>query len=256
MYSGKYGSVIYNYSWALHTGLENQILKVEDSVDIEGIMGLTSDYASEYVYAGNIQSGPNIWALAATSKNPSEQVNTFVDIFLGDEIGFWSGWFGIYEKYWTFDLGGGILRLAKSVDDNGKYTYYPTTRTTRAIAGTDRDHTLIGYRLEGDTPEAYQARNDYYKRVAAWQQEALDKKLYYGGYPHWWSEPTSDTYDMINADIKRIFDEMVAAAVTGSMTVDEAIASYRSQLKSLGAQKVLDEANAAIGKTSSTEWRY
>ncbi len=256
MYSGKYGTVTYNYSWALGAGLENQILKVEDSVDIDGIAGLTSDYAQEYVYAGAIESGPNIWALAATSKDPGEQVNTFVDVFLGSDVGFWSGYFGIYEKHWEFDSDGGIYRPARSVSADGSYTYFPANRVTRPIEGTKWDHTVIGYRLEGDTEEAYQDRKEYYQLVNDWHQKYLENKIYFGGYPHWWSEPTSDTYNNINADISRIFEEKVAAAITGSMTVDEAIASYRQEMKQLGAQKVLDEANAAIGKTSSTVYRY
>jgi ABC-type glycerol-3-phosphate transport system substrate-binding protein len=255
MYSGKYGSVYYNYSWALGEGLENQILKVESSVDIEGILGMTSDYAKQYVAPGGIGSSPNIWVLINGTENPGEQANAFIDIFMGDDIGFWSGRFGVYGKYWEFGPQGEVYRKAKQIVD-GKASYYGGPGITGDIAGTRYTLANYGYRLEGQTEQQYEDRMAYYKKVDDAFELGRSTKILFGGYPHAWSEPTSDTYDTINADIGRIFDEMVAAAVTGQMTVDEAIASYRQQVKALGGQKVLDEGNAAIGKTSSTVYRY
>ena len=254
MYSGKYGSVTYSYSWALGTGLEAQILKVEDSCDIEGIMGFTSDYAKQYVYAGGIGTGPTIYVMSANTEKPNEMANAFIDTFFGSEIGFFSGYLGIYNKYWKYGDDGEIFRMAKSRDGETA-TYYATANITRNIEGTPFSLQVKGYRLAADTEKAFQDRDDYYKLVNATMKKGLDEKIYFS-YPHAWSEPSSETYDKINADIKRIFDEMVAAAVTGNMTVDEAIASYRKQVGDIGGQKVLDEWNASIGKTSSSVYRY
>lgn len=255
MYGGQFGSVFYNASWAYGTGLENQIHKVNPDAEISPILGMTSDYADGKVVAAGIGSGPNIWVLINGTRNPDVQVNKFIDIFLGDEIGFWSGIFGAYEQHWRFGSEGEIYRLAREIVD-GKPKYYSTPGISAQIAGTERTYLAKGYRLEGRTEEEYQSRMARYKLANDLFLEGQRKGLFYGGYPHSWSEPTSETYNRINADIGRIFDETVAAAVTGTMTVDEALASYRRQLRSLGAQKVLDEANAAIGKTSSQQYRY
>jgi ABC-type glycerol-3-phosphate transport system substrate-binding protein len=255
MYSGKYGSVYYNYSWALGRGLENQIHKVDPTAEVSGIIGLTSSYADKFVVPGGIGSGPNIWVLIGGTRNPGEQVNAFIDVFLGDDIGFWSGIFGVYGVHWQYGPDDEILRLAKEVVD-GKPKYFSTPGISAQIAGTDRTYLARGYRLEGQTEEQYEDRMEYYETVNETFREGQRKQLLFGGYPHSWSEPNSEHYAQINADIGRIFDEMVAAAITGQMTVDEAIASYRRQMRNLGAQKVLDQANAAIGKTSSTKWRY
>ena len=257
MYSGKYGSVTYSNSWGLWTSLEAQINKVEEKPsEVGAILGLKSDYAQEYLYAGGIQSGGHLWSLSSNTENPSEMANLFVDIFLGDDIGFWSGYYGVYKKMWDYGEDGEIVLLAKDWTDDGKIVRYKANNVTRAIAGTDWDVKVTGLRVEKEAEETYQNRFKWYQIQADTLKYGVENKIYFGGYPHWWSEPTSDTYNKIGADIKIIFDEMVAAAVTGSMTVDEAIASYKKQVGDLGGQMMLDEANAAIGKTSSTQWRF
>ena len=48
----------------------------------------------------------------------------------------------------------------------------------------------------------------------------------------------------------------VARVVTGQISPEEGIADYRRQIGAIGGQAVLYEANAAIGKTSSSVYRY
>ena len=132
------------------------------------------------------------------------------DIFLGDEIGYFSGWFGIYDKWWTHGPDGEILRLIRKTVD-GKPQYYGGPGITGGnLEGTEWTLKNKGYRLEGDTPQTYGDRMAYYNALAENFAAGVANGLLYK-YPHPWSEPNSETYLEINADIKRVFDEMVAA---------------------------------------------
>ncbi|MFP4384469.1 MAG: hypothetical protein ACLFSE_10525, partial [Spirochaetia bacterium] len=62
------------------------------------------------------------------------------------------------------------------------------------------------------------------------------------------------TYNDISADIQRTFEETVASAVTGTKTVDKALQDYRDRMRAIGAQAVLEEANAAIGKPVTQQY--
>jgi len=59
--------------------------------------------------------------------------------------------------------------------------------------------------------------------------------------------PKSDSYAKLDADSKRLFQEALVKAITGELTPQEAIENYRTQMRAIGAQKVLDDANAALG---------
>ena len=183
-------------------------------------------------------------------------VNTFVDIFLGSDIGYFSGKWGIYEKHWEFGPNGEIVRLLKSVSDDGKRTYYPGNRPTSVIAGTQWSHVVRGYIAEGEPAESTASRNAYYKRYNAYYDEAIANDYWYQVPDVTWKDPTSETFDKIGADLKRIFREVFASVTVGNMTAEDGIATYKKQLRDIGAQNMLDEANAYIGKTSSSVYRY
>lgn len=257
IYSGRFGSVYKNASWALGKGLENQILKYEDGpVDVEPVWPLTSDYASENLVLGGMAGASNIWALSSNTEDPHEMINTFVDVFLGSDVGYYSGRWGIYEKHWKFGPDGGIIRLLRSEVD-GKRTYWPAySRPAPGIAGTSKSHVVIGYTGEGEPASATKDRNDYYDRYNEAYAYAINNNLWYQYENDQWKEPKSETYDRIGADIKRIFREVFAGVTTGNMTVDEGLEKYKREVGDIGGQQMLDEANKALGKTSSSMYRY
>jgi putative aldouronate transport system substrate-binding protein len=254
MSSGKYGSTFYWGSWGVRGSFENRIKNVVPEAKIDIILGLTSDYADEYVNFGGVMGGGAPWVLIAGTKNPQEQVDAFIDIYHTDPVGYWTGRYGIYEKFWDFGPNNELVRQIKSTDpETGKHSYYPGP----GIVGDNHlyDHVKHPHVLDQEPPENTAKRARDAQRMKDYLDEGLSSKLIYT-HSGAWNEPTSQKYNDIGADINRIFEETVAKAVTGQVPIDEALADYRQQLKALGAQQMLDEANAAIGKTSSTQWRY
>ena len=56
--------------------------------------------------------------------------------------------------------------------------------------------------------------------------------------------PVSETLNQITSDLTVIRQEMIANIVMGKVSVEDGLASYRSQAESLGIQQVLNEMNA------------
>ena len=66
--------------------------------------------------------------------------------------------------------------------------------------------------------------------------------------------PFSDTYLMIQADITTAFETAVSSAITGTVDPQTAVDTYLAEVKALGAQDVLDEANEAAGLTGTLSY--
>jgi putative aldouronate transport system substrate-binding protein len=251
MSSGMYGTTYYWATWGL-SSFEARAKKVVPTATFDIILGLTSDYAKTGVNLGGVMGAGAPYVVIAGTKNPQEQVDAFINIFLGDEVGYWSGRYGVYGKYFEFGNDNALVRLIKEEVD-GARKYFPGPGIVTDIE--EFNHTLYPHVLKGEAPEASAARAALAVRNKTLKDQGLASGILYA-QPSLWAEPDSDTYRDIVADIKRIFVETVAKAVTGQVPVDEAIADYRKQTRALGAQKILDEGNAAIGKTSSSTWKY
>ncbi len=68
--------------------------------------------------------------------------------------------------------------------------------------------------------------------------------------------PISATYTKLHADITRVFNEVVAKVTLGQMTAPDGISYYRDQMRSMGAQQVLVEANQAVGLKFDSSYTY
>jgi len=182
-------------------------------------------------------------------------VNAFVDIFLGDEVGYWSGRYGISDKMWKLSDKKEIFRFAKTFKDGKPATYYGGPGITGDL-GDIWNHVKFPQALEGEDPVNAQLRNTRAAIADKWLTDGLASKILYS-YPHTWSEPNCPMYLKItSAEIKRVFVQEVTKAVTGQITPQEAIANYKKEIGALGGQQMLDEANASIGKTTNPKYKY
>ncbi|MFP4441520.1 MAG: extracellular solute-binding protein [Spirochaetia bacterium] len=255
MSSGQYGSCYYWATWGEPYGSwETHIQKVDEDARMELILGMTSDYADKNVNpAGAPSFGTAPWIIIHGTQEPEKLANAFYNVFIGDEIGHWGGRYGIYEKYWEFGPDGEIVRIAREKKDDGTCTYYPGPGITQDLEPLGLNLTEYGYDLECWTDEQ---RNNYNARLeirAENLQKGIESGLFFQ-YGEKLKEPPSETYNDINADIQRTFEETVAAAVTGTKTVDKALQDYRDRMRAIGAQAVLEEANAAIGKPVTQQY--
>jgi ABC-type glycerol-3-phosphate transport system substrate-binding protein len=257
MSSGQYGSTYYWGNWTRPYGsFQNRLEKVNPDAKMDLLLGLTSEYLDKNTNPGPTPfdeasgtggGGVGVpWIVIYGTREPAKQVNAFVNIFFGDEIGWVSGRYGVYEKYWTFGPDGEIVRLAREKKEDGSCSYYGAPGIVTDVDDLGLSLTGFGYRLEcwtEEQAERVQKRNEITAMYIQKGQETGDY-FSYGKF----KEPQSETYKDINANINTLFEETVAAAVTGTKTVDQALADYRKEMRAMGAQAVLEQANAYVDK--------
>lgn len=252
MQSGFAGSTYYWNSWAF--SFERGAQKNDPNADIEPILGMSTPFADKYLNLGGAYGSGAPYPLINGTKNAEEQANLFLDIFLGDDVGHFTGWFGVYEKYWEFGPNGEIVRIPMEYNAEGNPVF---ARGPNIMAGNvlpfynlaERGYKLVDNEAAG---ERYVMQNNAYR---SWIEEGNKTDLWFS-YKEIEKEPQSDHFRNIVTDVKRIFEESVTKAMTGQMSPEEAVESYKSQMRALNAQKALDEANEFLGKTSSTVYRY
>jgi ABC-type glycerol-3-phosphate transport system substrate-binding protein len=251
--SGMYGSTYYWANWVLKGAFERRTKVCDPEARFDMILGLTSDWAQRAVNLGGMQTSGSPYVLIKGTERPEEQVQAFIDTFLTDEIGALSGRWGIFGKHWEFGEGREIVKLVKSEQDDVR-EYFPFAGIVGEIMPL---LTQLRYplRREGEDPSETAARHRSVQREADSVNAGIESGILYR-HPNHWKEPQSERYAHIHVDIKRIFKETVARAIAGIVPVISAIEEYRSHVGALGGQQVLDEANAAIGKTSSEIYRY
>ena len=253
MASGKYGSTYYWASSTLYGYFERTTRPTAPGARYAPILGLTSDFADSGVNVGGVRGSGAPYVLIAGTEDPEEHVSAFIDAFFSDEIGFLSGMFGAPEISWEFGPTREIVRLnqAKSEAEPARYP-------GAGIVGMMLpNRTWFHYPLvlEGEDPEESRKRYQTVQLEAELIAKGIESGLLYR-HTALWNEPDSETYRRIGADLTRIFETTVANAVTGQISAEDAVREYRTQLARLGGQDMLDEANEAIGKTSSEIYRY
>ena len=252
VWTGWAGSI---YDWNHNTWwYETQAHRANPEAEFSVILGLTSEFADRYVNLGGAYGAGAPWVMVRGTPRAQEQANLFIDLFIGDDVAKWAGQFGVYEKYWEFGPNGEIVRLPWRHNDDGTPAYAPGPNIYANNIVPFRNLADQGYIFQGNE-EASEQWVERELQKAAWVQEGVDSGLLFA-YEEHEKEPRSATYDAVVADIQRIFLETISQAMTGQLTPEQAVASYRTQVRGLGGQRILDEANEFLGRTSSTEYRY
>jgi maltose-binding protein MalE len=114
---------------------------------------------------------------------------------------------------------------------------------------TQREYPVV---LPND-PEKSEADRQKYLSKQDTLQGGLESGLIYS-MTNRYSVPYSDAFSMLTADINRIFQEAIVKAITGELTPEQAVEMYRDQMRAIGAQQVLDEANEYLGVSSTLEY--
>lgn len=250
--SGYAGSTYYWNSWVF--SFENGARVNNPAADFEPILGLTSKFAERYTNLGGAYGAGVPWVLISGTEDAKMQANTFLDIFFADDVGHWSGWFGVYGKYWEWGPKNEVVRIPMSYTAEKVPQFAPGPNVIAGNILPYFDLAAQGYILKDND----KAGRDYVTQNTAyvqWIEEGRRRNIFFA-YAEQEKEPQSETFRNVGADIKRVFVEAVTQAMTGQVTPQEAVDRYRSQVKALGGQKVLDEANAYLGRTSSTVYRY
>lgn len=239
LWSGKYGSTFYWMHWGRQEWtptLEQRGLPGEHAI----LPWVTGNRTEHVYFAWGTTGGP--WCMLANTDNAKAMVNTFVDTFLGDEMAYLWGAYGIRGQDWRLDSEGRILVRVE-----------PTTGQANVIPGI-----TAGRMIEWpptkypDFPDGTPEEINQLERQIGAEQAIIDRGLAEGTL--WRSTPAKDTfvstkYTEIIGDLRKIFEETVIKAVTGEMSPEAALDQYRSQVKALGAQQALQQCNDNYGST-------
>ena len=240
MLSGRCGTTFYWYNHAASsfpTGTKKNVPEAEYGI----IMGLKGNIDKNL---NQIGSAAAPYALIHDTPQGKEMINAFVNIFFGDPVGHIQGQWGAIGQCIEFD-GKEVTRL--KYDDG----FAPKPGIVEdVIPGLSRIEYPLVFQ---DDPEKTQENSDKYFAKQESIDNALDSGLVYF-LPENLKTPYSETYSTLSADINALFEEAIVKAITGELTPEDAIENYRQQMQSIGAQDILDAANADLGVESNMEY--
>lgn len=234
IYSGKFGSTFYWITQGMSVA-QAEINKTNPNGKIEEVIAITGKRTTDVNVA--VMTGAP-YVLVKGTKNPKEVVDAFINTFYGDEAGYLLGKLGIegkmYKKegnsyIWLKNPSGSPYGQPAIITDMPKY---PADKYPVVVDGTAAEKA---------------ASLDIINFKNKVTNDAISKKLVYvcpGNY----DVVNSATYTERKADFGKIHEEAMTKAIMGQMSPEDALANYRKQMKALGADKVLQEANKAIGK--------
>ncbi len=239
-WAGEYGSTFY---WLGFSGESAPYLtKITPDVEFVEVPYLTGTLTEETncMWYGSVP-----YIMVADTPDADKMAQEFVNLALGSQ-----------ESH--FDFAYGIEGKTYRVEDQTVYTLVdPATDTpmttpslTTSIPKYYDDWTFL---TDGLDAEAEQTAIDLLNFKKSVIQDGLDAGGIYE-LSEVITTPVSDTYLMIQEDISIAFDTAVSSAVTGTVDPQTAVDTYLAEVKALGAQDVLDEANEAAGLTGTLSY--
>jgi putative aldouronate transport system substrate-binding protein len=243
IWSGRYGSTFHWLTWGLDSFLPNLRKNVpEAEVDfIVALKGARTRNINQMV------AGGGDWVLLRNTPNPQEMINAFVDVFLGNELACLWGTYGIEGK--TFRIDGERIFQLRDPATGSLFAYpgitarLPSWPRTKYVAYPD-----------GDPYDVEAAARRKAVRAGMLERGVAAGLLYDAS--GWKDVCLSATHTAIIGDVRKLFEELVVKVSTGGMTAADAVAHYRTRLRSMGGQRMLEEANAKIGVTLPPRYVY
>ncbi|MFP4442245.1 MAG: extracellular solute-binding protein [Spirochaetia bacterium] len=242
-WSGKYGSTFYWLSWGLGAGTTELQKNIPDG-EVGLIMGIKGNRQKNINHA---VTGGSPWSLLSSTENPKKMVNDFVTTFYGDDRRFLWGAHGIEGK--TFKLDAGTVVRLKDPDTENPYT--TPGIFSRHPNWEEQDYPIITEGTEQEMEESLTLAKEHNEIIARAKQTGIVYEC-----PGKFDVAISPTYTNIISDIRKIFEELIAKVTLGEITPQECVDTYRRQVKALGAQNILIEANEAVGLDHDAFYTY
>jgi len=166
-----------------------------------------------------------------------------------NEEAYWWTWLGT-DKYNKYDFAN--KKIVRLIDPNSATkSAYPAPGLHADFPWFSQNNYIL---VTGDdSPEVLEDSKFKVARKMKVFEDGKAQGLLYE-QPFKYDAPVSATYSAISADIGRAYNECIFNAVTGKTSIEDAISTYRATVKGIGAQKVLDEANAAVG--TKNDFKY
>lgn len=235
-WGGKYGSTYYWESFGFQPQPLLQNVPTAKMSLIPALTGTATKNINNLV-----KTGPP-WVLLKGTPNASQMINAFVNLFYGNQTAALWGAYGIQDKYWTLDNTNKLVVMKNDPKTNQPYT-------TPGFIGLLPSWTGIQYQMivagtDQQQQDAINGLNQSAQLINGGMQNGTIFVV-----PGSLDAPVSGTYTKLHTDITNLFNEVVSKVTLGNMTAADGIKYYRDQMRSMGAQAVLDEANQAVGLT-------
>ena len=167
---------------------------------------------------------------------PRETINTFFNLFIGNKDAYTMGRFGIEGKTYRIENDEIIWLMNSSTGSPmmdarivGEFPQYNYSKMPWVYEGTAKEM------------EASRASN---KARQTELEKAIDSRLVFV-CPY--DTCISNTRSKVEEDAEKIFTEAFVKAVMGEVTVEDAVKKYREEMKAIGGDTILKEANKANG---------
>ena len=256
--SGLYGGTFYWDSWTLSFETRVKVLIPEARMECVGALAGTIDENLNHYGVG--MGAPRV--LMATTEQPKEVINWFVNSFFGDDWGFWTGRLGPVgmvrgESGRACTIEGNTVVRNTYVDDAGAVKTFPGPGYIGGLPSKAL-YTVyeVAYYAPGneDWAEATAARaTSNTQRRKSWIDEYVANGMAYQ-LPENLNQPTSAKYLEVGGDISTAGRTAIANAVSGNVPIADALAEYKEIAKNIGVKEILDIENEKLGKT--TEQSY
>lgn len=256
--SGKYGDGMYAAAEELYAKT------AEWPTTVEYWDVLTNLYSDIVLSADDGTVNPQVvipestpYVLINGTNQPKESINLFADMLFGSYGNYLLSRVGLPENY-VLNADGTInLKMIldeEASDKAGEAVYYSRhmPRLIGKIDGWRGSENLQIYTTDNEIINEHHRERDEY--LAGFMEKAENMGQIIKA-PMDYAFPRSDFLLSNLSDIAVIFNDFMTEVITNTdKDVQTVISEYITKMELLGAQQVLDEANAAIGKTSGMRY--
>ena len=212
---------------------------------VSGITGTETKYLNPLTYDFN----DGFYVLGANTENPGTTINTFVNLLYGDLEGYLFASRGVQGE--SYQYKAGIIEVsdksffsysnAALIKSNPLYTY----ETMNIALNTE----FLNGSLLGDIIKNAQARDMYIEK--AYEDEIMyDIPMEYA-YPEVFKIKPGE---IINSSAGTMFETIFSRVLSGRVSIDDALEEYKSKMKQLGMEDIINELNNRIDEV--TKFHY
>jgi hypothetical protein len=190
------------------------------------------------------------YMLSSSTKNKRDAVNKFVDVFLGDEAGYFAGVYGLpdtADETEGFSLDGETVILDFEIEDNRVvHRQYPNILSGHPVYSKYETF----YENAGDNDNLFNVVSNFDRNISRTlyaEHEDLfylvnDKYRYTFDYSYY-----SGT-QIRERDISNLGTKVIMDSIMGKVDIRDALEEYEKQVAGMGLDRVLERVNEDIAK--------
>jgi len=193
------------------------------------------------------------FVMAKDTPQPEETINQFINMLFGSEESYLECWLGSSDTYILNSDGTVTVKMPQNADGNFEYPPMPnlTGGLTDIFPYSDAN---IFFSQDGVIDEESKTEADEYNDRFTLLYDSFEKGVIVEVPAFYQTTVKNEISTAINNDhyIQTLYMSYIKSAITSSKyTVQEVVDGYREEMLNLGGNALLDQINAAIGKTTA-----